>query len=223
MGAFIGLIKKDLTLEIRRKETLVSMVFFAILLLFIMNMAIGMTGKITADMAAGILWIAILFSSVFGLGRTFAMEKSNRSIDGLLISPTSASSVFLAKMTVNFAFMSISEFIIVPLFFVLYGAHVPFFNLSLILIILLVNLGLSSVGTLISGVAAGSSRNDVLLPVLLFPIITPLLAFTIKATGALFGGSPYQDYAPWLNLMAAFALIFSSAGYFLFGYVLREN
>jgi heme exporter protein B len=223
MGAFTGLIKKDLTLELRKKETLVSMVFFAILLLFIMNMAIGMSGRITPDMAAGVLWIAILFSSIFGLGRTFAMERSNRCIDGLLVSPARPSSVFLAKMIVNLAFLVMAEMIILPIFFVLYGSHIQSIHFSLVLITMLLNLGLSSVGTLISGITAGSTRNEVLLPILLFPLITPLIAFTIKATGALFGGIPFDEYAPYLNLMAAFALIFSTAGYNLFGYILKEN
>jgi heme exporter protein B len=223
MGVFTGLIRKDLTLELRKKETLVSMVFFAILLLFIMNMAIGLSGKITSDMAAGTLWIAVLFSSVFGLGRTFAMERSNRCIDGLLVSPARPSSVFMAKMTVNLAFLTIAEMIILPIFFVLYGSHIQSIQLPLVLITVILNLGLSSVGTLISGITAGSSRNEVLLPILLFPLITPLLAFTIKATGVLFGGASFEDYEPWLYLMAAFALIFSTAGYYLFGYILEEN
>lgn len=223
MGAFVGLIKKDLTVVLRRKETFVSMVFFAILILFIMNMAIGMGEKISPDMAAGILWVAVLFSSISGLGSTFSMEKTNRCIDGLLISPVHSATVFLAKMTVNLAFLSLAEMIIVPLFLVLYGNHVQSLHLSLLLIILLLNLGLTSIGTLISGITAGSRRNDVLLPILLFPVITPLIAFTIKATGALFAGAPFQEYAPWLKLTAAFALIFSTAGYFLFEYVLREN
>ena len=223
MGATLVILRKDLLIEIRRKDSVISMIFFGILLLFVMNMAIGIGRKVDPELAAGILWISILFSSVLGLGRTFSLEKTNRCIDGLLVSPVAPSSVFVAKNLVNLSFMPISEAVIIPVFFALYGDNITVRLAPLLATVLLLNFGFSSVGTLFSGITAATSRNEVLLPLLLFPVITPLIAFTVKATGEIFAGVPFGEYSSWLRLMAAFGLIFSCAGYLLFDYVMKEN
>lgn len=223
MGTSLAILRKDLLIEVRRKDSVISMVFFGILLLFVMNMAIGIGRRVDPELAAGILWISILFSSVLGLGRTFALEKVNRCIDGLLISPVAPSSVFVAKNLVNFSFMIMSEAVIIPVFFALYGDNINVKLAPLLVIVLLLNFGFSSVGTLFSGITAATRRNEVLLPLLLFPVITPLVAFTVKATGDLFSGVTFGEYSSWLRLMAAFGLIFSAAGYLLFDYVMKEN
>ena len=223
MGATLVILKKDILIEVRKKDSVISMIFFGILLLFIMNMAIGIGRKVDPELASGILWISILFSSVLGLGRTFSLEKANRCIDGLLASPVAPSSVFVAKTAANFSFMLISEAVIIPVFFALYGENITASLLPLLAIVVFLNFGFSSVGTLFSGITAATGRNEVLLPLLLFPVITPLVAFTVKATAQMFAGSPFGEYSAWLRLMAAFGLIFSCAGFFLFDYVMKEN
>ncbi len=223
MTPALVILKKDLVIELRRKDSVISMVFFGILLLFVMNMAMGMGRRVDPEMASGILWISILFSSVLGLGRTFYLEKANRCIDGLLISPIRPTSVFLAKSAANFTFMVLSEAVIIPVFFALYGGNMTIDPVPLFAVVFLMNFGFSVVGTLFSAITAATGRNEVLLPLLLFPVITPLVAFTVKATSDIFAGVPFAEYSSWLNFMAAFGLIFSCAGYFMFTYVMREN
>ncbi len=223
MKQVLFIIKKDLLMEFRKRESLVSMIFFGFLILVILNIATGIGRKVDPAISGGILWVAIIFSAVLGLNRIFSHEDENRCIDGLLLSPVEPGSIFLAKMIVNFIFMLIAEIIIIPLFFILYNNGVLKQIPMLVVIVLLLNSGFSSVGALISAISSGTDRNDIMLPILLFPVLIPLIAATVKSTGELLGGAAVEGYLQWLYLTGAFDLIFFGSSYLLFEYVIREG
>ena len=87
---------------------------------------------------------------------------------------------------------------------------------------MLVNIGFSAAGTLLSALAAGTRRNEVLLPILLYPLCLPLVALAVKATGAAFAGRPVSAIVGQLEPMAAFGLIYAAVGYLLFAHAVRE-
>jgi heme exporter protein B len=217
------LLFKDLRVELRKKESLVSMAFFGALILVMLNIATGVGKKVDVDTVAGILWVAIIFSSVLGLGRVFAREKENSCIAALLISPVAPSNIYFAKTLVNFTLMTLSELALVPVFYVLFGNHISGQPSHLLPVLLLVNLGFSVLGTLISAVSAGTRRNEVLLPILLFPLLLPLTALAVKATASIFASQPFSEVMNQLEPMAAFCAVFATAGYILFPYAVRED
>lgn len=214
---------KDLRIELRKKESLVSMAFFGVLILVMLNIANGVGKQIDAEAGAGILWVAILFSSVLGLGRVFAREKENGCVAALLISPVSSGEIFVAKALVNFSLMLLAELVLVPIFFVLFGARLSGDPLALLPILVLVNFGFSTTGTLVSAISAGTRRNEVLLPILLFPLLLPLMTLAVKATALALAAKPLADLRGQLEPMAAFCVVFAAAGYLLFPFVLRED
>ena len=89
--------------------------------------------------------------------------------------------------------------------------------------LLLVNLGFSTLGTLLSALAAGTRRNEVLLPILLFPLTLPLVVLAVKATGEALNGRPIAEFLTHLEAMAAFGLIYSAAGFLLFSHAVQEG
>lgn len=217
------LLGKDLRIELRKKESLVSMAFFGTLILVMLNIANGIGRQVDAETGAGILWVAIIFSSVLGLGRVFAREKENGCVAALLLSPVTAGEIYLAKTLVNFTLMLLAELVLVPVFYVLFGAQLDAAPLTLLPILLLVNLGFSTTGTLVSAISAGTRRNEVLLPILLFPLILPLTALAVKATSGALAAKPLTALLDQLEPMAAFCVIFTAAGYLLFPFAIRED
>ena len=217
------LLGKDLRIELRKKESLVSMAFFGTLILVMLNIANGIGKQVDAETGAGILWVAIIFSSVLGLGRVFAREKENGCVAALLISPVTAGEIYLAKTLVNFTLMLLAELVLVPVFYVLFGAQLSGAPLTLLPILLLVNLGFSTTGTLVSAISAGTRRNEVLLPILLFPLILPLTALAVKATSGALAAKPLTALLDQLEPMAAFCVVFAAAGYLLFPFAIRED
>jgi len=111
----------------------------------------------------------------------------------------------------------------VPVFYVLFGPGLRGGVGLLAAPLLAVDLGFSSAGTLLSAVAAGTRRNEVLLPILLFPLTLPLAVLGVKATAAALAGAPWADVADLCGPLAAFAVIYATAGYLLFPHVMREG
>lgn len=222
MSGFWVLVCKDLHAEFRKPESIISMVFFGFLLLVILNLAIPLGSDISPETGAGILWVAITFSSVLGLARTMSREKENRCMDGLLLSPMSAEALFGAKMAVNCILMLVAELSIIPLFFILYGDGFFHSPAMLALVVFLANTGFAATGTLFSAITASTNRNEALLPLLFYPVVIPLISITVKVTAMIFQGAGPAQYSSWLYVMVAYGLIFSGLGFLLLSQVIRE-
>ncbi len=214
---------KDLRIELRRRESLASMAFFGALVLVILSLAVGGGRRVAPETGGGILWVAVLFAAVLGLGRVFAREKEDGCVSALLVSPLSPGALFAAKALVNFSLMAAAEVVLVPLFFVLFGRGLAGNPLPLLPVIVLVNGGFSAAGTLLSAVAAGTRRNEVLLPILLYPLLLPVIVLAVRATGGVLAGGGLAAAAEHLPALAAFCAIYAAAGALLFPFAVREG
>jgi heme exporter protein B len=92
----------------------------------------------------------------------------------------------------------------------------------LALVAFLGTLGFSAVGTLLSALASGSRLREVLLPLLLYPVWVPVLIAATQLTGQVLGGRPAAEGERWLALIAAYDLVFITAGLLLFDHLLEE-
>jgi heme exporter protein B len=82
--------------------------------------------------------------------------------------------------------------------------------------------GFSALATLFSAVASGTSMGETLLPVLLFPLFTPVVIYGVSATNLLLIGRPVADVAGQLRMLGAFALVSVFLGAWLFRFVVEE-
>jgi heme exporter protein B len=212
---------KDVRCELRSKQVWLGMGLFALLVLVIFNFAFDLRVDNKAAVAPGALWVAFIFASLLGLGRTIAAEREKDSLDRLLLCPVDRKAIYLAKLLGNMLFIGVVEIIALPVFAALF--NIPLFAGPLLLIVLAGTLGIASVGTLFSAMAAATSARDVLLPILVFPLIVPVVIGAVRATGSLMVSSgPSPDEPPWLGLMIAFDIIFLSVSMLTFEYVIEE-
>ena len=79
LGAFgrqvYAVLAKDLLIEWRTKDSLTAMLVFALLVLVTFNFALDLRPELLSSVGPGVLWVAIVFGSTLGLGRTFAVER----------------------------------------------------------------------------------------------------------------------------------------------------
>ncbi|HEU5376005.1 MAG TPA: heme exporter protein CcmB [Ktedonobacteraceae bacterium] len=209
---------KDIRCELRSKQIWASMGLFALLVLVIFNFAFDLRVDNKAAVAPGALWVAFVFASLLGLGRTIAAEREQGSLDRLLLCPVDRKAIYLAKLLGNVLFIGIVEIVALPVFALLF--NVPFAAGALIPIVLLGTVGIASVGTLFSAIAAVTSARELLLPILVFPLIVPIVIASVRATGALMIVTTNEP--PWLGLIAAFDVIFLSLSTVLFEHVVEE-
>jgi heme exporter protein B len=149
-----------------------------------------------------------------------AIEKDRDCLDGLLLAPVDRSAIFFGKMLGNWIFMLLVEVIVLPIYSVLYNTSL--FVPGLILVVLLGSLGYVAVGTLLASMAVQTRTRDVLLPILLFPVVLPVLIAAVKATNGFLQNLEASEIMPWLNLILAFDVIFTSVGFMVFDYVVEE-
>jgi len=214
----IAILWKDVRYELRSKQMWTGMGLFALLVLVIFNFAFDLRVDNKAAVAPGALWVAFVFASLLGLGRTIAAEREMGSMDRLLLCPVDRKAIYLAKLLGNMLFIGVVEIVALPIFAGLF--NVPLFVGALLPIVLLSTLGIAAVGTLFSAMAAATRARELLLPILVFPLIVPIVIGAVRATGTLL--APAVNEPPWLGLIAAFDVIFLTVSMLTFEYVIEE-
>lgn len=213
----LAILWKDIRSELRSKQTWMGMGMFALLVLVIFNFAFDLRVDNKAAIAPGALWVAFVFASLLGLGRTITAEREKGLMDRLLLCPVDRKAIYLAKLLGNLLFIGVVEVVALPVFAALF--NVPLFG-ALLPIVLLGTLGVAAVGTLFSAMAAATQARELLLPILVFPLIVPVVIGAVRATGDLMVASPNSP--PWLGLMTAFDVIFLSLSMLTFEFVIKE-
>ena len=211
---------KDLAAELRSRELLSGMLVFALLVILIFNFALELDLATRQTVTSGVLWVTFAFAGTLGLNRSMAVERDRGCLDGLLLAPVDRSALYFGKALGNLAFMLIVEAIVLPAYSILYSVNL--FHPGLIGVVLLGSIGYAAVGTLLASMAVQARTRDVLLPILLFPVVLPVLISAVKATNAVLLGLDAAELWPWLNLLIAYDVIFTSAAFMLFDFVVEE-
>jgi heme ABC exporter ATP-binding subunit CcmA/heme exporter protein CcmB len=214
-----AVVAKDALLEWRSKDALAAMLVFALLTLITFNFALDLRPEVMAAVGPGVLWIAVVFGSMLGPGRSFIREQEAGTLEGLLMAPLDRSTLFLAKLATNLLVMAAVQAVSVPFFIALFDVHGAVG--PLVLVLMAGTLGLGAVETLLAAIAAQTRAREVMLPVLLLPVIVPIVIGVVQATGLALGSSTAQDL-PWLGLILAFDAIYLATGIAVFAYVLEE-
>jgi heme exporter protein B len=212
---------KDVVVEARSKETLNALVFFALLLIFVFQFALGPDRERLAGVLPGLLWLGFLLSGLLALGRTFLVERENDCWEGLLLAPGDKSAIYLGKLGGNLLLMFVVEAVLLALFVVFFDVALGEVLPSLALVIALGTVGLAAMGTLFSAMTANVRARELLFPVLLLPVEVPVLLATVRATEATLAGQGLGGVSHWLGLLAAADVIYVVVGVLTFDFVLE--
>jgi heme exporter protein B len=215
------LLKKDLRVEMRRRESLLTMFFFGTLLLFVFHFSFDLRPERIAEMTPALLWLAFLFTGTLGLAQLFEAERGNHCLEALLLSPMDRGAFFLAKTCFNFLLMVAVEIVVIPLFWVLFNLafwdRVPY----VFFVTLLGTVGFCVLGTLMSAVTLKTRARELLLPLVLFPLMIPVILATIRCMEAILQSGEIGDALPWLRLLVGFDVIFLTLGTLIFDWVIE--
>lgn len=219
-GKVFAMLAKDLLLEFRAREIVVSLLVFALLTIIIFSFAFEPGPDRIGIVAPGVLWVAFTFAGVLGLNRAFVQEKDSGCLQGLMLCPVDREAIYFGKMLASFIFMFIMEIIIMPVFSIF--LNLPIFMPWLLLIAFLATIGFVAVGTIFSAIAVNTKARDLMLPLLFFPVVVPVLIAAVKSSAIVLAGSSLDDLWPWLQMIAAFDAIFLVISALIFQYALEE-
>lgn len=212
-----AILRKDLLLEGRRRETLAGMAMLALLVIVVFAFALDLADPRTAEVAPGALWVAYLFAGVIGLGRGLALEHDWGTLEGLLLAPIDRAAIYLAKTLGNALLMLTTEVACLPVFALFFG--LPILRPALAPALCLGAVGISASATLFSALAIRTRAREVLLPALTFPLVVPALIAGVEATSEVLAGG---DPGRWVGLLVIFDAVFLAVGLIVFDAVLED-
>ncbi len=183
MSVFLAVLRKDLLIEWRSRDRALAMLVFALLVVVVFHFSLpgGATSR-AQENAPGLLWVAYVFASLFGLGRAFSLELENDALAGLSLAPVDRGWVFLGKATASLLILGLVQAITALAFALVFDLPLAAVAAPLALIALLGGLGLSGIGTLFSAIAVHTRFREVMLPLLLLPLLVPVLSGAVRAT-----------------------------------------
>jgi heme exporter protein B len=222
---FRAILRKDLTRELRSREMLVSMVLFVLSAMIVFHYAFsGKQGVDLAYVTGGMLWAIFIFAMLLGLNRSFAQEKDEHCLDGLLLCPVDRVTIFFAKTAGNLIFLAIIQAVAVPVFTLFFVEHSYLADLPLfLLVLLLADLGICALGTLLATISMNTRSRDLLLPILFLPLIVPvLIAATAATTGIFAEGASLSGLASRLLFLLGFDVVFLAAAYGTYDFAIGE-
>ena len=214
--------RKDLLVEFRTRERLTSMGAFAVLIGVLFNFSIDTAVVRPQDIAAALIWLTIIFGGMLGMGRTFRLEEEDGALAGILQSPIPLDALYLGKVLGNFVLLSVMAALVFAVFGAFFSLRFSGNPITLVAVVALGVLGFVSLTTLFSAMATRSSMGESLLPVLVFPLLVPVVVYGTTATDRLFAGRPVVEVGGNLRMLAAFAIMFTVAGAWLFRFVIEE-
>jgi heme exporter protein B len=204
-----ALARKDLRLELRARDTLPAMLLFVLATLVVFHFALPR--DTSEDAAYGLLWVAIVFTALLGLARSWLPENEAGALDGLVLAPCDRSAIWLGKTLATFVFLAVAEAVALPAFALFFAP----LDASAVLGVLLASVGICVVGSLLSAMAAAGRGREVILPILLLPLTIPLVVGGV-------GASISPESGKFLLFLGLYDAVFAILSWASFEYVVTE-
>jgi heme exporter protein B len=210
MRAVEAIVRKDLLLELRTKESVPSMAIFAVTTFVVFHFGLDRD--------------TLLFAAILGINRLFVAEREQNGFDGILLAPVDRNSLLVAKATALFLYLVALELIAVPAFAIFFidssfWEAVPL----LAVVVLLADVGIAVVGALLASIAVNTRARDLLLPLLLLPLMVPVVIAAAAGTEPLLS-QPVDTTSSgkWLAVLALYDGVFGLLAYALFDFLMED-
>ncbi len=218
-----AILRTDVAVELRTFESIPAITLFADTTFVLFHFGLD-RATLDGDLAAGVLWVTLLFAAVLGVNRLFVAEEEQGGFDGFLLAPVDRTALFVAKALALFAFLCVIELVAVPAFAILLLGPSPWGGaLELILVLLLANVGIAVIGTLVAGIAVRTRARDLIGPLISLPLLVPVVLAASEATAPLLaaGGA---DALPgrWVAVLAIYDLLMGLVAYGVFDFLLED-
>jgi heme exporter protein B len=217
------ILRKDLLLESRTRETVPAMALFSLTVFVLFHFGLD-RDSLDGSLASGVLWVTLLLASVLGVNRLFASEREQGGIDGILLAPIDRTAVWLAKGAALFLYLAMVELVAVPAFAVLLLGPDPWAGLpELVLLLLLADVGVAAIGALVAGLAAEARGREVITSILLLPLLVPVVIGGASGSeGLLTEAAQADNLGRWLGVLALYDVTFVLVSVAVFDFLLED-
>jgi heme exporter protein B len=222
MRTVTTLLRKELLVELRSLQSVPGMSLFAISTFVVFHFALN-RNTVEGDLAAGILWVTLLFAAILGVNRLFVADAEEGGLEGFLLAPVDRSAMLLAKALALLIYLIVLELVAVPAFALLLDPSFTRSLASLVGVIALGDVGVAVIGTLVAALAVRTRARDLLGPLLALPLLVPVVIGAARASAPLLTvGSSSGPSARWLLTLGLYDLLFGLISYALFDFLLED-
>ncbi len=216
-----ALLGKELRTEFRSRELLTTTVVFILIVIVLFSITLHPTTSESQRLGPGLLWVAFLFAASLMLQPCFLREQNNDTLSALRLSVSDPFAIFFAKMAANTLFLLLTELLMLPFFAGFFNVHVLSVLPQLVLVLFLGSLGIAIPGTAFSAISSQARMRELMLPLLLLPLLTPILIASTEVTAALLEPEPALRLGG-LGILVAFDVVFLTALWLFGEYLLEE-
>jgi heme exporter protein B len=214
---------KDLRIEGRSRVALQQIVPFAVLVIVLFAFALDPDRGVLTRAAAGLFWVAVLFSALLAVQRSQAVEGADGVRDAVRLSGLDPAGVFLGKALAVAAQLLVLEAVLGLGVVFLYDVDVDGIGV-LVATALVATSGLAAAGSLYGALAAGLRVRETLLPLLLLPVVAPVLIAATRASESALTSTSFEVSAgDWLGLLGVFAALYVAFGLVAYGPLLEDG
>lgn len=212
---------KDLRIEASSRVVLVQIAPFALLVLLLFAFALDPDSGVLTRATSGLFWVAVLFSSVLAIQRSFGLEAADGIRDGLRLSGLDPAAIFLGKWAAIALQLVVLEAVLFLGAVVLYSTDVEGPGLLLATAVT-ATAGVAAAGSVYGMLGAGLRVRETLVPLLLLPVVAPVLIAATRAFESALDQQTSEGW-PWVGLLAVFAAVYMTFGVLAFGPLLEET
>jgi heme exporter protein B len=218
-----ALLRKELRLELRTREAVPAMALFSITTFVVFHFGLQ-RDTIDGSLAAGVLWVTLLFAAMLGASRLFVADEEGAALEAVLLAPIDRTSLLVAKAIAFGAFLIVVELVAVPAFYILLlgpsaGGAIP----GLLAVLALADIGVAITGTLVAGLATRTRTRDLLVPLLGLPLLLPVIIAAARATTPLFTvAGAHALPGRWMAVLGLYDLVFGLIALAVFDFLLED-
>lgn len=180
-------IRRDLLLAFRRRSDVLTTLFFFVIVATLFPLGVGPEQALLRTMAPGILWVAALLASMLALGRLFALDYADGTLEQMLLSAEPLSVIVIGKVIAHWLVSGFPLIVVAPLLAVQFD--LPRQSILVLVSSLLIGTPiLSLIGAIGAALTLGVRGGGVLVSLLVLPLYIPVLIFGAGAVGAEISG-----------------------------------
>ena len=222
-AAVAAIVRKDLLVELRTGEAVPTMVLFSLSTFVLFHFALE-RDTLEGELAAGVLWMTLIFAAVLAIGRLFVAEREQGDFDGFLLAPVDRNAMLVAKALVLLCFLAAVELVAVPAFAILLLGPSPWDALpELVAVLALADVGVAVIGTLVGALGAQARARELIVPIMTLPLLIPVAIAAARATSPLLLESGAAALpGRWLAVLGLYDLIFGLVALAIFDFLLED-
>ena len=202
------LIARELLLAWRRRGDVAVALLFFVIVASLFPLGVGAEPNQLRAIAPGVIWVAALLSSLLSLGRLFAADHADGTLEQLILGAAPLGIIAAAKTAAHWIVSGLPLVVIAPLIALQYDVPVSLFGV-LTLALVLGTPVLSFLGAIGAALTLGLRGGGVLLALLVLPLYVPVLILGAGAVDVAAAGLSPAGQLLVLGALLIVALVFA--------------